>query len=957
MPTVNDKDCVGKILNDAIDAVEVNSVGGDTPQEGMSPPSKRRKHHSEGGGSVDGDLVKSSLLNNDEVAATGDLDDRKPAAKQAVAGDLKSEPSDNDSLLELELAPDDDPRKLSKRKRNDINGNNELPLAPSLDEYLKSGGHIKYTPRPEWYHFSNEAAVSVAMQFMESTGAPSAVSERLLAGRMGIARGDLVGVGGGVGGKNPVEIHEDINNNEGEQVNIPPAARVEIRRNSHEQMFPPAAPALAAARVEIRRNSHEHHPMNHPPLAVPAIDGSMPPTNNMAIRQMGVALGHHPLQHLGQHPLQLGEDHHRHNRHHHYYRVRNGRFQMDGPRHAEEGPSDQPLDHSVAAVVRRRQELEAIPVANPAGVVDPAVANNALLALFSGRQGQQQPQEGSAGDPSLARGRQIEAGENNVDESIARGRGSMEGAQQDNTQQGPSESPTSKPYPSSGSKVAVFGSECDSALHLAIKQHATEAAMDLIRAGACINFSNAKGITPLMVASQEGTLEVVRAILNEGALPNATTVRGSTALIQACHFGKLPVVEELMRHGALVDQANLKNTTALMRASQEGHESVVRLLLSRNAGVNRRNDERMTALMLSSQRGHASIVKMLVTGGAQVDAKTAQDSTSLMLACKRKHINVAKILVASGTELKLKDCKNRSVLETATRRGNDELSKILTDSAQVTLMQEDSRCSRNFSMVRLWKLLQSERAMIRLGAMDVAIHTVAETMDTPILRHICPSKRALVRAMTLPAPLIELISSFIPLPLIWEKRLMLLTSRSHVDPDSAVYNALDLIDEVLEVGGIIEAFDAVGVTPPSSFASWSAYRAWCGKCDVILSRCADIDVTNLFAQESDAGIEILESNGTSPKNLRHVESSQTQRRSCNYLQVLARAPQSLTSLISSHPYDMPCGLLEKLKSCHDIQSLTRRLSGGGIHFDTAIANEMVVMGRMAVMWCESRSMY
>ena len=217
----------------------------------------------------------------------------------------------------------------------------------------------------------------------------------------------------------------------------------------------------------------------------------------------------------------------------------------------------------------------------------------------------------------------------------------------------------------------------------------------------------------------------------------------------------------------------------------------MRLLLSYNAGVNRRNDERMTALMLSSQRGHASIVKMLVNKGAHVDAKTAQDSTSLMLACKRKNINVAKIIVASGCELKLKDCKNRTVLETASRRGNAEFVKILTDDAQVKLMQEDSRkYARNFSMVRVWNLLQSERATIKLGGIDVTIHTVAEKMNTPLFRHVCPSKRALVRAMTLPAPLIELISSFLPLPLILEKRLILLSSRSHVDPDTAVYNAL-----------------------------------------------------------------------------------------------------------------------------------------------------------------------
>ena len=132
-----------------------------------------------------------------------------------------------------------------------------------------------------------------------------------------------------------------------------------------------------------------------------------------------------------------------------------------------------------------------------------------------------------------------------------------------------------------------------------------------------------------------------------------------------------------------------------------------------------------------------------------------------MLACKRKHLNVAKILVASGAELYLKDSKNRTVLETATRRGTAAAS-LLTDSAQVTFMQEASRKERNYTMVCLWKLLQNKRATVHLGMNNNSstIHTVAENLNegnTNVLMSLCESKRALVRAMTLPAPLVELV--------------------------------------------------------------------------------------------------------------------------------------------------------------------------------------------------------
>lgn len=138
------------------------------------------------------------------------------------------------------------------------------------------------------------------------------------------------------------------------------------------------------------------------------------------------------------------------------------------------------------------------------------------------------------------------------------------------------------------------------------------------------------------------------------------------------------------------------------------------------------------------------------------------------------------------------DRKNRTVLETATRRGHEAFVQILTDSAQIRLMQEESRRERSFEMARIWKLLQLEMATVQLGTTHITIHDAADCFmgRDNNLKQLCHSKRALVLAMTLPAPLVELISDFIPLPLIWEKRLMLLTSRSHVDPDSAVFNAL-----------------------------------------------------------------------------------------------------------------------------------------------------------------------
>jgi hypothetical protein len=74
--------------------------------------------------------------------------------------------------------------------------------------------------------------------------------------------------------------------------------------------------------------------------------------------------------------------------------------------------------------------------------------------------------------------------------------------------------------------------------------------------------------------------------------------------------------------------------------------------------------------------------------------------------------------------------------------------------------------------------------------------------------------------MALPAPLLEVIATYIRMPLMWERRVGMLTKRSVINADATVQCALDLIDEILEEGGFVEACDHAQVVPPTHFASW-----------------------------------------------------------------------------------------------------------------------------------------
>jgi hypothetical protein len=119
-------------------------------------------------------------------------------------------------------------------------------------------------------------------------------------------------------------------------------------------------------------------------------------------------------------------------------------------------------------------------------------------------------------------------------------------------------------------KPCYFGKDWDTALNLAIRENATEAALALLTCGAAVDTENAKGITPLILASQKGNCTVVRELLSRGANPGTSSTNGTTALLQASHFGHSNVVELLLLRGGpgLMELSNYNHTTPLMRASQ-----------------------------------------------------------------------------------------------------------------------------------------------------------------------------------------------------------------------------------------------------------------------------------------------------------------------------------------------------------------------------------------------------
>ena len=486
---------------------------------------------------------------------------------------------------------------------------------------------------------------------------------------------------------------------------------------------------------------------------------------------------------------------------------------------------------------------------------------------------------------------------------------------------------------------ATYGPDRSTALHLAIRDNDTASALELIARGnsALINSCNVKGVTPLVFASQRGNVEVVTALLNANANTMSASLSGSTALIQGSHFGHLNVVRQLLRHGAPIEQNNYKQTTALMRASQEGHEDVVRELIAYGANVNRKNADEMNSLMLAAQRGNAAVVELLLEGGAHMDVCTSQDSTALMLAVKRNHYAVAKVLVSNGCELHLRDSRGRTARDAAERKDYTLLMRLLTPQMQIHLMKKCCRVERSYTIASVYSLLQNERATVRVGPSDhsISIHEIADDIGNPAIEPVSSHRQALIRSMAMPENIVQSIASFLPLPSLFNRRLGLLTSRCHVDPNATISCALDLIDEILLDGGILDALTDVGIRPPSTFSSWHDWRAWGLKCDNY-----DLDVDSSDADDLKV-----------PPHRKRTSSLELTRQA-NFLTLLRDVNVARTLL--RVPYYIPEELLARLQKQHDIQSLIRRAEHG-VSFQVSIAADIVMICSRLSLWRETGS--
>ena len=186
-------------------------------------------------------------------------------------------------------------------------------------------------------------------------------------------------------------------------------------------------------------------------------------------------------------------------------------------------------------------------------------------------------------------------------------------------------------------------------LNLASRNGSAAMIDTLAAAGADVNYPTATGATPLMMAAVAGRVDAVRRLIEQGAYLNARDFsNGQTPLMFAAWENRAEVISELVERGAHVGLTS--NVLSLVDTTfdENGHPVAPR---RRRAPGGNSAMGGMTALHFAARDGHLDAARVLVDLGADLDQVSGGDgSTPIVFATGSGHYTLARYLLDAGAD-------------------------------------------------------------------------------------------------------------------------------------------------------------------------------------------------------------------------------------------------------------------------------------------------------------------
>jgi ankyrin repeat protein len=277
------------------------------------------------------------------------------------------------------------------------------------------------------------------------------------------------------------------------------------------------------------------------------------------------------------------------------------------------------------------------------------------------------------------------------------------------------------------------------------------------------------GLTALLFAVRQGSLDTVRVLVSSGADIRIAAVDGSSPLLVAVQNGYYDIARFLIDRGADVNQANLKNwtplylavanrdalTTAVPAPSNDGALEFIRLLLDKGASPNQRiqsrtevhqantslwlKEEGATPLLRATLCGDLTVVRLLLAHGADPLIGTFDKTTPLMVASgvgwaegftfqysEDETLELVKLLLEKGAGVNDANNDGITALHGAGYKGANKVVQLLVDrGADLAAKDKGQDYGFGVSTVRMTPLNWAEGVPIGMSSAIYRDETVA----------------------------------------------------------------------------------------------------------------------------------------------------------------------------------------------------------------------------------------
>jgi uncharacterized protein len=293
------------------------------------------------------------------------------------------------------------------------------------------------------------------------------------------------------------------------------------------------------------------------------------------------------------------------------------------------------------------------------------------------------------------------------------------------------------------------------------------------------------GLTPLVFAAREGSLECAEILLAAGADVNQTTNYGWSALLTAVQNKHYQLAAYLLDHGAnpnlpnkggwtplylATDNRNIESGDYPVRKPDMDHLDFIKLLLDKGANVNARicgvestpkackgdttetrtnftmqwlYEDGATAFLRAAQSGDVTLMKLLLAHGADPKIPTAHDDTALAVASgigwvegitfewsPAESLEAVKMCLDFGIDPNVADDQGRTALHGAAHKGRTDVIQLLVDhGANLEAHDNGSRDTFAGAMKGMtWIPLDWARGLVRVGVQSALAHPEAEKL-------------------------------------------------------------------------------------------------------------------------------------------------------------------------------------------------------------------------------------